>query len=793
MKQFILLYLLCLPAYLFGQTISETQLTVSGRVVNTHNETLPGAHVWFIHPNDTLQKQGAATDDDGKFTIQLPAGRYEMHISYLGHLPFITQVQATKSMTLPDIQLTTDSKQLQTVTVIGKSITYNIDGYKAHLEGNPFFKSHTLDRALYFLPGVSKSITGLTIYNRPIGIVYINNRQIKLNEEDLENYLRNFPASQIKEVQVISGNGVDESASSGGKAILRITTKKIEDGGTLNLSIDADAGKYRRSYKNPRMNVLWKSGNLSASLLASNFSYNNTSMPSSSDSYFTGTGLSSHSAIRSKGKMKYSMNYRLNVNYDFSENDLLTVEASYRGINREQSNESLTNTYLENQLYSAQQTNEASTFFYKEKSLSADYLRKWKSGSLRALVDYYRTNTNNGQEQSVTALQDTELKLLNGKRTSDLYCAGVKVEQKLHKWNGLLKFGNSYTHLKTDMLTDNKHWDALNNLVTPGTFYDLYQYKEQIYGMYLNYQFTPFPKLTLSAGLRYEYVWLSPESTINPENNHSNTYNDLFPQFRVNYQINPEKGHNINIQYRRSTTRPAMHLLNPAIEWSNEYAYQTGNPYLKPVFGQDILAVVTLFNSYTLAISHSQTDEFQRIYKKEENKDIYYSTYENGGKSKEWGLGLSAPIVLSSFIMLNPGINYFYQSRRYGETSLHAHEWNANLNVMFNMPWDISSMLLFIYNAPTRNIDYKQSEFISSTLSFNKPFLKNRLNVGLEFSYNPPVNTKINNPDFWQNIIGNKDNSLGFKLSLSYALQWGKQVRMRNKEKIGNESSRLSE
>ena len=109
------------------------------------------------------------------------------------------------------------------------------------------------------------------------------------------------------------------------------------------------------------------------------------------------------------------------------------------------------------------------------------------------------------------------------------------------------------------------------------------------------------------------------------------------------------------------------------------------------------------------------------------------------------------------------------------------------------MPWDISSMLLFIYNAPTRNIDYKQSEFISSTLSFNKLFLKNRLNVGLEFSYNPPVNTKINNPDFWQNIIGNKDNSLGFKLNLSYALHWGKQVRMRNKEKIGNESSRLSE
>lgn len=90
-KLFILLYLLCLPAYLFGQTVSDTQLTVRGRVVNTHNETLPGAHVWFIHPNDTLQKQGAATDADGKFTIQLPAGRYEMQVSYIGYAPYTAE------------------------------------------------------------------------------------------------------------------------------------------------------------------------------------------------------------------------------------------------------------------------------------------------------------------------------------------------------------------------------------------------------------------------------------------------------------------------------------------------------------------------------------------------------------------------------------------------------------------------------------------------------------------------------------------------------------------------------
>lgn len=226
MKLFILLYLLCLPAYLFGQTVSDTQLTVRGRVVNTHNETLPGAHVWFIHPNDTLQKQGAATDADGKFTIQLPAGRYEMQVSYIGYAPYTAEVQATQSMTLPDIYLNENQNLLNELVVKGHSVTYDAEGYRMNIENNLHFKQQDLDKILNFLPGMFNQDGMMKVFGKPVAKVYINHRMVRFSGKELMDYLQTYHGKSIKDIQVITSTGAEEEASNAGMAILKITPQR---------------------------------------------------------------------------------------------------------------------------------------------------------------------------------------------------------------------------------------------------------------------------------------------------------------------------------------------------------------------------------------------------------------------------------------------------------------------------------------------------------------------------------------------------------------------------------------
>ena len=76
---FILSLLLCA---LYSS--AQTTYPISGKLLKKSNkEAVIGATVFAITPDSTLAG-AAVSDDEGKFTLELKRGEYEIRINYLG-------------------------------------------------------------------------------------------------------------------------------------------------------------------------------------------------------------------------------------------------------------------------------------------------------------------------------------------------------------------------------------------------------------------------------------------------------------------------------------------------------------------------------------------------------------------------------------------------------------------------------------------------------------------------------------------------------------------------------------
>lgn len=789
--------ILCLTLFMLvlmevsGQNKQNKSVSITGQISDEADELLVGANVWLISKTDTLNKQGVATNERGVYSLDVSPGEYEIRVSYIGYTTYMAQVYAFQSLTLPNIALSAVAEQLETVTVIGKSIIYNISGYKAKINQNPFFKSHTMDKVVAMLPGVARSNTGMSLYNLPVAALYVNGRKIKVGIDEIEDYLRNLSGEDIQEVQVETGTGIGSGGA--GYATLWVVTKKVENGGKLMIGYDATMGKYRRSFVNPRMNLDVNYGKLSVYGMASNFSFNNKAIPMSSKSYFLESNRHANSVIYDKGKMKRSMNCNLSLYYDFSKNECLMMDVQYQSIKRNSMGKTITEKSKNCEFEGIEQVNSGSIFGRDVGSFTLDYLHKWRGGSLQMTADYMCTKGDESQLMETSAKELQEKKNMLSNRTANLYSGIVRMQQKVGKWQGVLKVNGSFSYLDSEMYTDNKYADVHGILLKPGTFNDRYNYEEKVCGLYVNYSIVPLSGLSMSAGMRYEHIWTFPKSVVNPERNYSHTFDDFYPYFRFNYIFNRNKGHNVNFSYSRSAIRPDIHMLNPAIVWDNEYAYHTGNPYLNPARGNTYLAVFTLFGKYSLSATHIDSDFYQNAYRKDTEKDGYYSSYENGGKNNEWSFGFSAPFMFSQGIMLNPSINYFYNHRKFEETTLNQQSWNASFNAMCNLPLDITSSLFVVYNSPVKVINSRTGEFVMASLSFQKSFLKHRLSVDVGVDYLSPIDVRNYGTGFEFQSYGNKKDAFKATLRLNYNLNWGKRTKMRSMNNYDTEAKRLRE
>ncbi|MDX2415161.1 MAG: carboxypeptidase-like regulatory domain-containing protein [Bacteroidales bacterium] len=114
----LILGLILFSKPLFSQETELLAQTIRGQVVDKETQiTLPAATVLILNTNPA---RATVTDSDGFFRIEnVPIGRYDIQISFVGYKPFIIselQVTASKEIVLT-VQLQEEAFSIETVTV----------------------------------------------------------------------------------------------------------------------------------------------------------------------------------------------------------------------------------------------------------------------------------------------------------------------------------------------------------------------------------------------------------------------------------------------------------------------------------------------------------------------------------------------------------------------------------------------------------------------------------------------------------------------------------------------------
>ena len=775
--QIILIWLLIFAVHpLFAQQTFQ----IKGIVQSSTGEPLLGANIQLTSYKNTSLKTGVATGKDGTFSLSTTKGTYKLEISYVGYTSYISNVEIKGNVNLPPITLSEDAKMMKTLVVTARSITYNTDGYISEVHKNPLFRNMNMTSVLKMSPGIYTTSSSVEIFGESVSHIYLNGRELKLGGEQLINYLETIHAQNVKEMEVITASGVEEDAANKGKSIIKITTFNPETGGLTNFSIGS-ANSKDKNMNTLSGNVNWRINPQWGTYVNISSAFGNNTTGNHSEIHFYDTDLKRISESTNKGKLNGNFRGVWGLTYDLDKDNLFSLEGTFQHNKRSTPSTSYIRNSTNHSYTDVATGNIDATRQYQKYNISFIYTHKFnRNAQLDFKADRMGTNIDDNSLQRYKYIKgDNTGYDHRNKERHLIHTARLDYTQRFKPLNGKFTTGAKGTWFSNKNHTD--YTTYLNERQDYATSYtDLYRYQEDVYALYAKYAFT-YRKLNIDFGARMEHTRIYPESSSNPERNKENHYTDLFPEISLNYIINKEKGHNINLGYNRGLGRPHMDYLNPLIRRTGEYSYSMGNPMLEAIYYNIYTLTTTLFNKYILNVRYNQSND--GILGMTENKDgILYSSYTTGFKRSWLTAHLDIPMKVKNWLDVKFYANYSFNQEHFQENDIYAHHFNAGYIATFRLPKNFRIENELSHGTINKGIYSKSSKPINCNISIYKSFPKQSLNCSLTFtdifnSYGS-ARTDVFQNDFYQISRANY-HGFGINFHINYSLRWGKKFMVR--------------
>lgn len=548
--------MLCLTAH----TLFAASESISGTVVDESGAPLEFANVTLQTQNDSTIVDGTVTDADGKFSVPGSPNPCFLRITAMGYKE--TSISNPHG-NIGIIQLSLASYEFGEVVVNGSRPVAKLknDGLQVTISGTYLANTGTALDLLGKMPFVSKIGSQLEVLGKGTPIVFINGRQVRDQAE-----LDQLPSTDIKSVDVLTSPGARYDSSA--NAVIRITTvSPVGEGASFNDRTTVGYKHYAYLFEQANFNFRKNGFDLFGMLNYENYRErpryeNNTIQYLQSGTVSqssNGKDFTKYPVYEGKAGVNYnSGNQYMGIYYDFAYrpangtsssftsrllNSVLEDELKYIGTNHRRNRQHLFSAYYTGSLNKLQ--------------LSVNFDAIWQ-------IDDRTTNENE------TSTFNPERIFSTNNNVNNKFMAG-NISASLPAWKGEVRFGTEISDIcrkdlnisDVDFIADN---DTKIKETTSAIFTEMLQ---------------TFGKLSVSAGLRWEYTDSQYFLWGEKQEEQSRHYHNLAPSATISFPIGNVS---TNLSYQRKTSRPAFDQLSSAVRYLDRYSYESGNPNLKPIY-----------------------------------------------------------------------------------------------------------------------------------------------------------------------------------------------------------------
>jgi len=510
-----------------------------------------------------------------------------------------------------------------------------------NVEESPILSSGTALETLSKMPNVSFNQTNNSFSFRGGYMkVKIDGRDSYMSENELAEYLKSIPASDIKSIEIDANPSAKHDASGGSHAIVNIKTKKtLRQGHSLSAWTYHRQAKYYNQSSGIRGQYNTKKNRF---LLSYSNAYEFTT--EQADTYTEFASINTNQTTRPK--VKQNINYvRALYEYDFSKSFLvINSSANYSGETIGQpTNLDFYNT--SNTLTSSLNSQKNSINSVRTFDLGAKYEINNENSKFTIKSDYFFHNIR--RNSMLYTSEIPAINTYNDLKNNSPYEAAVSVSQIDYEIFldsvSKLETGTKVIYQRYTSENDFYQIDNLNNSVYDTDKSGAYKSEDLVTALFAQYS-RQINKFGVVGGLRGEY---NPLKGTDLKNNYvlkSDEF-EVFPFVNTSYV--PNNNHIFNLSYNRRISRTNFKDLIPFVYYIDQYSSISGNPNLKSSFSHNVQLQYVLRGKYSFTASY--TIDQRAIYQVPVLNDTATSTIQTKYNLKESNLA-----TLSAYARFRP-------------------------------------------------------------------------------------------------------------------------------------------
>ena len=679
---------------------------LSGQVTDGDGESLPGANVELSSVGDSTTTLRTATGKDGGFEFSaVPAGDYELTITYMGCDDYRNRMKVNGDKHFGKIRMNTLAKMLDEITVMANYTDVKLTGETVvKVKGNPLAKGKTVIDFLQYVRDLDVTQSELSIRGKANTLIYLEDRKITFDQ------LKSISPSMIESVEIIPhADGSYGLLATGG--VVKIHLRK--DGGMIGsatlYSVVNTEGMVGEA---PMVNVLYSKGEWTLSNYLTPFEY--TRYPSITQQHDISGGATDQTDTKDISRDK-AIRDNLSLRYSFNKTDHIDI---YGGVSVSCGDNIQTSVSGGDKLYI---TSKPETQYY---SAGTQYRKGWGHDGknyFHMRIDYskYKSDSRQGYDYNGQA-----------ERASQKYdmCI-VDIAPRLHlalKENMDFNIGVQYVY------ESDRHEDK--GTPTLGYISDgKYNYKMYYYGAWMEYSATLGQSLYLKLGLNYSATDERNKDFLNSGNDISTRQDGIYPTLQGQWIVDRSKMRYLSIGYRHYYSMPNYNYRLPTVVWQGENLYSVGNTNLKKENYDDI----DIYFSFDRNLSVSYNMSYGRnmvnvIMHKDENRPgTYFTRPENTAFSMMHTFRLAYAGRIFKFWYTNTYAMFTYKNARAGDDKIKHARVVFRSNNDFSVCKNFGLTYFFEALGKNKTESYESNATYSMDFGVYMSLMKGKMNIRL--------------------------------------------------------------